>query len=70
MKTAANTHTHTQAGLHSQTDSGADSHSMIEKHLQGPDSIILALKRSADDSVVALCHYDEKHNVSDASSFI
>jgi len=66
MKTAANTHRHT----HSQTDGGADSHSMIEKHLRGPDSIILALKRSTDDSVVALCHYDEKHDVCDASSFI
>jgi len=68
MKTAANTHTHTHT--HSQTDGGADSHSMIEKHLRGPDSIILALKRSTDDSVVALCHYDEKHDVCDASSFI
>lgn len=70
-RTRTRTHTtHAQARLHSQTDSGADRHSMIEKHLQGPDSIILALKRSTDDDVVALCHYDEKHNVSDASSFI
>lgn len=62
-KTAANTHT-------LKTDGRADSHSMIEKHLQGPDSISLPLKRGADDGVVALCHYDVKHNVSDALCFI
>lgn len=68
--THENNRTHTKARLHSQTDDGADRHSMREKHLQGPDSVILALKRSTDDDVVALCHYDEKHDVSDASSFI
>ncbi len=61
--------THTQTHT-LKTDGSADSHSMIEKHLQGPDSISLPLKRGADDGVVALCHYDVKHNVSDALCFI